>query len=391
MAYPNPNEPILGAFIRSRLQQMTEWVDIQVVAPVSPLRYSNPKRIWAGVRGIPTARYDGNIKVLHPRYVTVPLGGPINVFLLFAELVWRLALIRQEFPFDAIDAHFGYPEGAVAALLATVFGRPFTVTLRGCEVEHGQYRFRRICMAWALKRANRVISVSERLRQFAISLGVDPSRAVTIPNGVDTRTFFARPRPECRQMHAIAESARVILSVGVLMELKGHHRIVRALKILKDRGVTADLLIAGEVARAKGYEPEIRAQISKLGLDSQVHLLGRVEREALAELMCAADVLCLASSREGWPNVVHEALSCGTPVVATDVGAIPQMIPSERYGFIVPVNDDVALADALQQALQEDWDRRAILAWGQARSWEQAAREAAEHIQQICSQTGSRT
>ena len=63
--------------------------------------------------------------------------------------------------------------------------------------------------------------------------------------------------------------------------------------------------------------------------------------------MCAADVFCLSSSREGWPNVVHEALACGTPVVATEVGAIPELLCRSEYGLIVPPNDPAALENGV--------------------------------------------
>jgi glycosyltransferase involved in cell wall biosynthesis len=97
--------------------------------------------------------------------------------------------------------------------------------------------------------------------------------------------------------------------------------------------------------------------------------------------MSAADVLCLASSSEGWPNVVHEALSCGLPVVATNVGAVPEMIPSDQFGLVVPVGDVPALTEALALALQKPWQRAAIAAWGNSRSWDQVAREALEQMQ----------
>jgi glycosyltransferase involved in cell wall biosynthesis len=99
--------------------------------------------------------------------------------------------------------------------------------------------------------------------------------------------------------------------------------------------------------------------------------------------MSASDVFCLASTNEGWPNVVHEALACGAPVVATDVGAVPEMLPDERYGVIVPVNDRTALERGLARALAGRWDRQAIAAWGQARSWGHVAGEVLEQMREL--------
>ena len=94
--------------------------------------------------------------------------------------------------------------------------------------------------------------------------------------------------------------------------------------------------------------------------------------------MSAADVVCRASSREGWPNVVHEAQACGAPVVATEGGGVREMLPSEEYGFVVPGGDEAALTAALRKAIETRWDRAGITAWGRARSWQQVAGETAE-------------
>src|SRR5439155_3789219 len=145
-----------------------------------------------------------------------------------------------------------------------------TVTLRGSEVEHAQGRTRRLAMAWALRRAGRVIAVSERLRQFALSLGVSPNAAVTIPNGVDATMFFPRDRTACRERFGIPAGQKIILSAGVLMELKGHHRIVRALRRILDQGQDANLWIAGGPARAKNFEADIRREVASLGLHEKV-------------------------------------------------------------------------------------------------------------------------
>jgi glycosyltransferase involved in cell wall biosynthesis len=120
--------------------------------------------------------------------------------------------------------------------------------------------------------------------------------------------------------------------------------------------------------------------MSGADLERNVRFLGEVPQDVLAELMSAADVFCLASSREGWPNVVHESLACGLPVVATNVGAIPEMIPSQLYGLIVPADDAPALGHALREALSREWDREAIAIWGQARSWRHVAEEVLEEM-----------
>jgi teichuronic acid biosynthesis glycosyltransferase TuaC len=105
--------------------------------------------------------------------------------------------------------------------------------------------------------------------------------------------------------------------------------------------------------------------------------------------MSAADVFCLASSTEGWPNVVNEALACGTPVVATDVGAVRQMITSGGLGAIVPspVHDGkasiAAMTEALQMALTRTWDHEGISAHGRSRSWNQVADDVLEEMRAV--------
>jgi teichuronic acid biosynthesis glycosyltransferase TuaC len=115
--------------------------------------------------------------------------------------------------------------------------------------------------------------------------------------------------------------------------------------------------------------------VARLGLTRRVRFLGATRAETLAEYMSAADVFCLASTNEGWPNVVHEALACGTPVVATDVGAIPEMLAGGGRGLIVPVNDAPSLQRALDEALRIQWSRQEISTWARSRCWSDVAAE----------------
>jgi glycosyltransferase involved in cell wall biosynthesis len=280
---------------------------------------------------------------------------------------------------DVIDAQFGFPDGVAACWLSRWNRLPFTVTLRGAEVEHARGPIRRKALAWAFANAAGVIAVSNRLREFAVSLGASEARAAVIPNGVDRTIFHPRDRATCRDKHGIPREARVVLSAGHLIELKGHHRIIRALAQVDG----AMLLIAGGEGARASYAAEIRREAGAPGVAGRVRFLGHVSPETLAELMPAADVFCLASSREGWPNVVQEAQSCGTPVVATDVGAAPDMIPSSDYGSIVPPNDVSALAQALSQALERSWNRDEIARWGARRDWSAVASETLGHMRRV--------
>jgi glycosyltransferase involved in cell wall biosynthesis len=382
--YPNPAEPGLGLFVRARLQQMGQNATIKAIAPVPLLDYLHPSQKLRPRSAVPFRRQDGCLEVFHPRWLYPPLGTPLNVFCMFARVLPLAARIRKTFPFQVIDSHFGYPEGVVAALLGAALRCPFSVTLRGNELKFAQYRFRRPLIRWALRRAARVISVSEELRQFAISLGVSPDKTKTIPNGIDPDVFGPRNRQDSRLKYCIPNDSKAIVCVGELVERKGHHLVVHSLKRVLEQGIHAEVWIAGSVGRdGPGYEHVIRALAAKLGLADRVHLLGFVPRAELPTLLSAADVFCLPSSLEGWPNVVHEASACGTPVVATEVGGVPDMLPSEKYGFVVPVGNQDALDSALIQALRKTWDRDTISIWGRSRSWKIVGQEALNELGSI--------
>jgi glycosyltransferase involved in cell wall biosynthesis len=263
----------------------------------------------------------------------------------------------------------------VSALLGLVLRRPFVITLRGNELVSGRMWIRRAAMRWAFQRALRVITVSEELRRFTISLGVDSARVVTIPNGVDGDVFYSRDRELCRTKLGIPEGRRVILSAGGLGEGKGHHLIVQALPALIEAGLDIEFLLAGSPNRDGRFEAEIQSWIRQLHLEDRVRLLGRVQPDTLAELMNAADVFCLASFSEGWPNVVHEALASGTPVVVTRVGGIPEMVRSSDCGILVPPGDISALGRALTESMKQSWDHQAIALWGRSRTWTHVAQE----------------
>ena len=139
---------------------------------------------------------------------------------------------------------------------------------------------------------------------------------------------------------------------------------------LTERHPGLQLYILGEGP----YREELEKLIQGLGIGSQVHLVGKRPNNELRLWFSAAAISCLASSREGWPNVITESLACGTPVVATQVGGIPEILNSSELGVFVDKTPR-SIAAGLELALHKNWDRDAISKKALARTWETVAAE----------------
>ena len=378
--FPNPQEAGLGLFVHRRLHALARLARVRVVAPIGPFDYDNPARRGIGSRSTPRERSEEAIeRIYHPAWLYPPGNGWVKGPLLAAQLIPLLARIRKSYRFDLIDAHFLHPEGISAWLMARTFSTPFVMTLRGNELAYVRKSLHRPLMGRAARAAARLFPVSEQLGDLARQLGATPAQVLPIGNGVDASVYRPSDAPPPRNGRRL-----LILSAGRLIELKGFHHIVRAVKILVDRGFNAELQIAGEAGRGmSSYAGELSSLAASLGVADRVELLGWVPPIELARRMSRADVFCLASSREGWPNVIAEAMACGSPVVATDAGDVRRMIPSDRYGLWVPPGDPTKLANALADALCRDWDRSALSAYAQERSWDQVAREIAAELEAV--------
>jgi glycosyltransferase involved in cell wall biosynthesis len=374
--YPNPREPGLGPFSRSSLQALAETDEVIVFAPIAPFDYDNPQRRGIGHRSVPHWRRDGNLEVFHPAWLYAPGDRALNGILLAICMGWPLWRLRRHFPFDAIHAHFCHPAGVAAWLLAKLFRCPYIIEFNGNELAHARRPFHRWLMARAVTGAARIIARSDELRNLAVTLGANPKHARMFPNGVDVEVFSPGDQALARRALDLPLARPVILSAGRLVEVKGHQYAIRALGLLRDESSEAELVLAGEAGRGlASCEEDLRQLAARLGVADSVRFLGWVPPATLAQWMSAADVFCLPSLREGCPNAVIEAMACGTPVVASDVGMVRELVRTEDFGFVVAPRDPAALARALKLALHRKWDRVAIARWGQSRSWSDLARE----------------
>jgi teichuronic acid biosynthesis glycosyltransferase TuaC len=381
--FPNPVQPSFGVFVRERMRRVARDAEVVVVAPVAWFPFDR------FVRGreraaIPREEVHGPLRVLHPRVFSIPHFGKWLDGVFYALSLWPvLRSLRRTFPFDVIDAHFAFPDGLAAVVLGRMFGCPVTITLRGSIVRLSRYRLHRPQLRWALDRAAAVLSVSGFLRDVAAGLGIAPARIRVVPNGVDTERFRPRNRAEARRALDLPADRPITLSVGTLGAHKGHHRVIGQLpEVIKAH---PDLLHVIIGISLPGYEgrPALERQVRELGVERHVMIVGERPHDEIPFWLAAADVFCLATRSEGWPNVLLEALACGRPVVATRVGGVPEIVTDPAFGILVPPADDAALGAALREALSRSWDAPAMVAHAAAHSWDRVAATVLETLRSV--------
>jgi len=360
--YPSAARPTHGIFVETRLRELVRHggVESVVVAPVPwfPFRHRGFGH-YAEMARTPRDEHRNGLRVLHPRYPTLPrIGMTLAPFLLAAAVAPGLArLIRDGYDFDVIDAHYFYPDGVAAAMLGARLRKPVVITARGSDVNlFPRFAIPRRLILWAARKAAAIVTVSAALRDALIALGAPGERVRVLRNGVDLERFTAEGRP-MRE----AGSGPALVSVGNLKAMKGHDLAIRALEHLPGASL--------EIVGGGGRRAELEALAASRGLAGRVRFAGVLDQGALAARYRAADVLVLASSREGWPNVLLEAMACGTPVVATGVGGVPEIVGAPEAGRIPAQRTPEALAAAVRELVAAGGDPAATGRYAEGYGW----------------------
>lgn len=367
--YPSTVRPIHGIFVETRLRELvkTGLVETKVIAPV-------PWFPWAGEHfgeyglfaATPRFEQRNGLDVYHPRYLLPPKVG-MNLAphtLAAAALPLAQKLIKDGFDFDLIDAHYYYPDGVAASIIARKLDKPFVVTARGTDLNLiPQYAYPRKLILQTAAAASASIGVCQALMDSLKRLGANPAKLHALRNGVDLQRFVPEPRADARQRLGLPPDAKLLLSVGHLIERKGHHIAIQALPLLPP---DVRLLIAG----GGPERAALQRQAEQLGVASRVQFVGVVPQTDLKWWYSAADVLALCSSREGWANVLLESMACGTPVIATNIWGTPDVVSAPAAGVLMPERSAQGLAQAWAALFAIHPSRPATRAHAETFSWD---------------------
>ena len=330
--YPSSVKPNHGIFVETRLRHLLASGEVQsvAVAPVPWFPFKGERfGEYAKFARTPREETRNGIRVLHPSFPLVPKFGMTSAPLMLALGARRsMSRLRDEgYDFDLIDAHYFYPDGVAAVLLGQWFNKPVVITARGTDINLiPQHALPRKMILWAARRAAGMITVCQALKDALVELGVPAERIVALRNGVDLKLF--QPVNREAERVRLKMERRTLLSVGYLIPRKGHDLVIRALPALPD----TDLIIAGD-----GPDKAMLTTLAaELGVADRVRLVGALLQAELRSYYGAADALVLASSREGWANVLLEAMACGTPVVASNVWGTPEVVATPEAGVLMP-------------------------------------------------------
>jgi glycosyltransferase involved in cell wall biosynthesis len=374
--FPNSQEQSKGVYIFKIVEALSKLCSVRVIAPVPfcpPLVRSDR---YVRYREVPHQERLGGVPIYHPRYLVIPrVARSFYGFFYFLGLLRTFLALRREFRPNVLLAFWAYPDGFGAMLLGKFLKIPLVIGCRGCDVNSvGDSFLRKKWTQLALKKSRKIFAVSQAMKQVLQALGVETDKIAVVPNGIDLRQFQPTEPEEARRRLKHVNfrfGERVVLYCGRLSHEKGILFLIRALQLVKERYRPIRLLIVGEGP----LKAQVRSLCQELGLEENVTMLGELQHDAVTTVMSASDLLCAPSIREGWPNVVVEALSCGVPVVASKVGGVPEILNSPVYGRMVPPGDPRLLADTLWEALNVSWDRRLIQMTCRSRTWDIVASE----------------
>jgi glycosyltransferase involved in cell wall biosynthesis len=284
-----------------------------------------------------------------------------------------------------------HAQWAISALAASFANRPLVLTLRGSDLKDNPGRLQHWIASKALRRADKVFTVSQDLLGRAESLCATPGKTVLMPNGVDLDLFAGRERLDARKELGLAPDSRIALFVGQLIPRKNPLVLVEAARALRDVEPRVEFHLVGDGPLA----PRLRESAAAAEVADRVTVHGHRPHEQISLWLAASDLLVLPALFEGRPNVVLEAMAASRPVLATRAGGTAELLVDGETGLLVPLENDAAFIAAARKLLETgevlspmgQAGRRRIEALGL--SWDAVATRHLEIYEEVLSKRGA--
>ena len=354
--FPNRYYPQLGTFIKQSIDSIAnQKVNVTVVSP-KPIVIPFSAFPYHNFSKLPQIEHTEKYDLHYPRYLYIvpkkyfyPLTG-----ISYAHFVSRYAIKNIKPKPDLLHAHFSYPDGFGMIGLAKKWKVPFVIsalgTLERKVAYEGSYTSRQIFEA--MNCADKILSVSEDLKLHIVNLGISEDKVSVVPNGVDIEKFKPAGKEYARNMLNLPQDKKIVLFVGALKKIKGVDYLIEAAKSFLDTNISLYM-----VGRDDGMKKSLEKRAHELKIDNHIKFTGPVNHEDIPLWLSASDILVLPSLSEGRPNVILEAFACEVPVVATNVGGIPELMINGETGYLVTAKNPMELSEKVNKLL-EDRDLR---------------------------------
>ena len=360
------DQTIGGIFVKEQLKHVCSRFDqVHVFSPSMFGIGHRPKELFKDYTF-------GNVHVHFLSYFNIPFGLKVmkEIFVRLMARAISKGIERTGTGFDIVHAHFTWPSGRVAVRLKERYGFPVVITEHTSlafarVIAHGDRQFLK---AW--NGCDRVVrNTASDVGGFQ-KVGIPSGKVVYVPNGFDGSRFRPLDKVECRRKLRLPEDKKILLSVGMLNEVKGYRHLVDAMADVRRARDDVVCVIAGS-GKLQGA---LEAQILGHGLKDVVRLVGRRPYGEMPLWMNSCDMLVHPSLSESGPVVMFEAMACGKPYVGTRVGSVPEVVTSDDLGLMCAPGDASALSGTILKALDVDWDAEKIVAHVRRFDWSETVK-----------------
>ena len=367
--FPSGSHNKSGMFIYRTVKELAAYFPVSVIClhPYTPpiismvknrKGYKNIYKQWKEVHPKKLVKPKGldNINVIYVKYLRPPRGK-----LDFLEGWFAYYAVKKKIKNllsggkDLFHANWLFPVGKATELLSKKFGIPYIITLRGSDINLLELN----SINWnsadsILKNSNKITSVSSFLLNECKKkkLSIDDKKIYITHNFYDSKLFIIKDKLLARKNINIDNNFKIIFYAGGLRKLKNVDILINSISQISEE-YRLKLFIAGS-----GYEENnLRSLVEEKNIKDSVIFVGKLDTKKIIEYYNAADLFCLVSKNEGLPNVIVESLLCGTPVIATSVGEIPNLIDEGINGYLVEPNSILSLSQKIQLGFETPWNR----------------------------------